>query len=147
MPQLDPRFFASQIFWIIICFALFYICVHFFIVPRLRSIIDIRGHVNEKNKTTAHMLSLQAAELRSAAHVKTVQMQHHIDAMKDKSEHKFQEYAHQSLDEFNAKIKVSYDATMLEIEKHKKMLSEKATGQYVSDLAGKVMMKLTGVMS
>ena len=52
-----------------------------------------------------------------------------------------------ALSAFNDKIKQSYDATMLEVEKHKKVLSEKATGQYVEDLASKVVMKLTGVRS
>ena len=145
MPQLDPRFFLSQFFWIIICFVLFYACVHFFIVPRLRSIVETRKHVNEKNKTTAHMLSLQIAELKSAAHTKTVEMQNQIDEMKSKYEHKFQEYSKDALSAFNDKIRQSYDATMLEVEKHKKVLSEKATSQYVEDLASKVVMKLTGV--
>jgi F0F1-type ATP synthase membrane subunit b/b' len=147
MPQLDPRFFASQFFWVIVCFVIFYACAHFLIVPRLRSILDTRLHVNEKNKTTAHMLSLQSAELKSESHIKTVQMQNYIDEIKTKYENKFQEYNKHAMDEFNDKIKLSYEATKLEVENHKKVLSEKATTQYVSDLAAKVVMKLTGVRS
>ena len=147
MPQLDPRFFLSQFFWIIVCFTIFYLCVHFLIVPRLRSIIDRRGHVNEKNKTTAHMLSLQSAELKSETHRKTIEMQHHIDEMKTKYEYKFQEYTKNALKEFNDNIKLSYDAAKLEVENHKKILTEKATSQYVSDLASKVIITLTGVRS
>lgn len=145
MPQLDPRFFLSQFFWVIVCFALFYGCMHFLIVPRLRFIINARNHVNEKNKTTTHMLSLRLAEIRSEAHIKTIQMHNQIDELKAKYENKFEEYSKNALDRFNDKIKQSYDATILEIEKHKKVLNEKATEKYVSDLANKVVMKLTGV--
>lgn len=147
MPQLDSRYFSSQFFWIIVCFALFYTCVHFFIVPRLKSILERRAYLNEKNKTTAHMMSLQSAELKSVAHTKTLEMQNNIDEMKAKFEHKFQEYSTQTLAEFNDKIKSSYDNTMLEIEKQKKILSEKVTNEYVASLADKVVMKLTGAKS
>ena len=147
MPQLDPKFFASQFFWIIICFALFYACVHFLIVPRLRNILKTRAHVNESNKTTAHMLALQSAELKTIAHTKTVEMQRNLDEMKAKSEQKFQEYAKKVLDEFSAKTKSSYESAMLEVEKQKNVLSEKSTNEYVEALAGKVIAKLIGAKS
>jgi len=145
MPQLDPRFFVSQFFWMVVCFAIFYVCVHFIIVPRLRSIFSTRDHVNEKNSTTAHMLSLRAAELRSDIHNKTVHMQRHIDEMKSKYDNKFQEYSQNLLTDFNEKVKKSHEEVMMEIEQHKKVLLEKSTSKYVEDLANKVISKLTGV--
>ena len=92
-------------------------------------------------------MSLQSAELRSVAHTKILEMQSNIDEIKAKSEHKFQEYASQALGEFNDRIKSSYDSAKLEIEKQKKILSEKTTNDYVLSLAGKVVTKLTGVKS
>ena len=147
MPQLDPRYFSSQFFWIIVCFALFYACVHFLIVPRLKSILESRAYLNTKNKTTAHMIILQSAELKSISHTKTLEMQQNIDEMKAKFERKFHEYSKGILSEFNDKIKSSYDSVQLEIEKQKKTLNEKTTNEYVLSVADKVVTKLTGVKS
>jgi len=147
MPQLDSTYFASQFFWIIVCFALFYTCVHFLIVPRIKSILQKRAHENEKNKTTAHIMLLESAELRSVSHTKIVEMQNNIDEMKAKSERKFQEYSSQALRELNDKIKSSYDSAKLEIEIQKQTLSKKSTSEYVSSLVDIVVTKLTGVKS
>ena len=144
MPQLDPQFFLSQFFWIVICFALFYACVHHFIVPRLRSIIETRSHTNEGNATKAHMLSLQIAELKSEAHAKTLEMNRLIDDLKHESNNKFQEYSKNVLDKFNAKIKEAHEAAMKDIEKQRKLLTENTTDKFVSDLASKVIVRLTG---
>jgi F0F1-type ATP synthase membrane subunit b/b' len=145
MPQLDSTFFTSQFFWVIVCFACFYTCVHFFIVPRLRSITETRMHINEQNNTTAHMIALQVAELKSTSHAQTVQMQSYIEELKAQYDNEFQKHSKDILDAFNKKTKQSYDAAILEIEKYNKVLSEKATENYVQELAAKVVMKLTGV--
>lgn len=144
MPQLDPRYFTSQFFWIIVCFGLFYICMHFIIVPRLRSILTTRHQVNERNTTKARMLMQEIEELKIESHAKIVALHKKINEMQESSERKFQEYTKNTLDEFNKKIKSSYDETMLEIEKQKNILDEKATNAFVASLADKVIGKLTG---
>lgn len=144
MPQLDLQFFPSQFFWIVACFALFYACVHFLIVPRLRSIIETRSHTNEANATKAHMLSLQIAELKSAAHSKTLEMNKLIEELKSESNHKFQEYSKDIVNEFNEKIKSAHDMTLKEIDKQRKVLTEKATDEFVSNVSDKIIARLTG---
>lgn len=144
MPQLDSTYFPSQFFWIIILFAIFYACVHFLIVPSLRSIFRSRSYINEKNKTTAHMLSLQTSELKLISHSKNLAMQKRIDEMKIKFDAKFKEYSKEVLDKFSHDMKLSYDNLKLEIEKQNQLLSEKSTNEYVLSLADKVVSKLTG---
>jgi len=144
MPQLDSTYFSSQFFWIIVLFAIFYASVHFLIVPTLRAIFHSRNYINEKNKTTAHMLSLESAELKSIAHSKTLEIQKQIDDMKIKFEIKFKEYSEKTLSQFSNDMKLSYDNVKLEIEKQNKLLSEKSTDEYVLSLADKVVSKLTG---
>ncbi|MFM8423390.1 MAG: hypothetical protein ACKN91_05990, partial [Candidatus Fonsibacter sp.] len=43
MPQLNPEFWISQIFWLILCFGLLYFLIHKFFSPKLFSLIDQRA--------------------------------------------------------------------------------------------------------
>lgn len=43
MPQLNPEFWLSQIFWLIIFFGLLYFLIHKFFSPKLFSLIDQRA--------------------------------------------------------------------------------------------------------
>ena len=42
MPQLDPQYWASQIFWLIIIFLLIYLLIARIFIPKIKSNIDVR---------------------------------------------------------------------------------------------------------
>lgn len=145
MPQLDSSFFASQFFWIVTCFSIFYAFMHFLVVPRISSIINHRNNINEKNTTTANMLSLQIAELKADAHLRSLKMQDEVNKLKSKFDKEFQEYTKTALEKFNDELKNAHIATMKELEDHKKIIKSEEIEKYVEDLAGKVIVKLTGM--
>ena len=43
MPQLDPKYWASQAFWLILIFTLLYLYISKFFVPKIRNSIDVRN--------------------------------------------------------------------------------------------------------
>ena len=43
MPQLDPEYWASQAFWLILIFTLLYLSISKFFVPKIRNSIDVRN--------------------------------------------------------------------------------------------------------
>ena len=43
MPQLDPKYWASQAFWLILIFTLLYLAISKFFVPKIRNSIDVRN--------------------------------------------------------------------------------------------------------
>lgn len=43
MPQLDPKYWASQAFWLILIFTLLYLSISKFFVPKIRNSIDVRN--------------------------------------------------------------------------------------------------------
>jgi F-type H+-transporting ATPase subunit b len=45
MPQLNPEFFASQIFWLIISFAILYIVMAKFALPKIADVIESRKDI------------------------------------------------------------------------------------------------------
>lgn len=64
MPQLDPTWFVSQIFWLAICMAVLYVALSRFILPKLMGVVEARH--------TARMADLDAARRmkESAEHAK-----------------------------------------------------------------------------
>ena len=55
MPQLDPKYWASQAFWLILIFTILYISIAKFYLPRIKNNLDdrenkIKDDVNDANK-------------------------------------------------------------------------------------------------
>ena len=42
MPQFDPQYFASQIFWLSIIFAIFFLVLWRVVLPRIGAVMDAR---------------------------------------------------------------------------------------------------------
>lgn len=42
LPQFDVGFFPSQIFWLVLCFGLFFAFVHFYFFPKMQSVFNER---------------------------------------------------------------------------------------------------------
>ncbi len=53
MPQLDPEFWVSQIFWLIITFGILYIVLSKFILPKISSNLELRKSQIQENIETA----------------------------------------------------------------------------------------------
>ena len=54
MPQLDPKYWASQGFWLILVFTLLYFTISKFFIPKIKSNLDnrdnkIKGDIDEAN--------------------------------------------------------------------------------------------------
>ena len=54
MPQLDPKYWASQAFWLILVFTLLYFAISKFFIPKIKSNLDnrdnkIKGDIDEAN--------------------------------------------------------------------------------------------------
>ena len=55
MPQLDPKYWASQAFWLVLIFALLYLTISKFFIPKIKDGLDdrenkIKNDIDEANK-------------------------------------------------------------------------------------------------
>ena len=55
MPQLDPKYWASQAFWLVLIFALLYLAISKFFIPKIKGGLDdrenkIKNDIDEANK-------------------------------------------------------------------------------------------------
>ena len=53
MPQLNPQFWVSQIFWLIITFGILYVVLSKFILPKISSNLELRKSQIQENIETA----------------------------------------------------------------------------------------------
>ena len=65
MPQLDPTWFASQLFWLAITFAALYFMLSRFVLPPLQDVIARRAQTVENDVNTAQSLKSQADTARA----------------------------------------------------------------------------------
>ena len=64
MPQLDPTWFASQLFWLAITFAILYGILSRKVLPPLLEIIERRQQTKERDITEAQTFKSQAEQAR-----------------------------------------------------------------------------------
>lgn len=66
MPQFDPSTFASQIFWLVIAFALVFIVASRIALPRVSEVLDNRRSRVDNDLTRARELTDEAEEVLAA---------------------------------------------------------------------------------
>ncbi len=64
MPQLDPTWFASQLFWLFVTFIVLYVVLSKIILPPLMGVMAQRKHTVDSDLSTAQGLKTQAEEAR-----------------------------------------------------------------------------------
>lgn len=64
MPQLDPTWFASQLFWLFVCFVTLYIILARLVLPPLQNVLAQRQKTMEGDVSTAQSLKSQAEQAR-----------------------------------------------------------------------------------
>lgn len=91
MPQLDPTFFISQLFWLGVSFALLFVLMQFWALPGVTKVIEKRQKIIEGDRHQAEQLkaeierltksteqNLRAAKTEASAMIKkaTTEMRH-----------------------------------------------------------------------
>lgn len=67
MPQLDPTFFISQIFWLGVSFALLFVLMQFWALPSVTKVIEKRHKVVEGDLKQAEQLQAEIERLTAAS--------------------------------------------------------------------------------
>lgn len=63
MPQFDPNTFATQAFWLIVCFGALYVIVWRLLLPKLSDVFEARQGKIEDDLTRAEKLKAEAEEV------------------------------------------------------------------------------------
>lgn len=66
MPQLDPTWFASQLFWLFVCFTTLYLVLSRVILPPLQQVLSTRKETIENDLNVAQELKAQAEQAKQS---------------------------------------------------------------------------------
>ena len=66
MPQFEPSSFASQIFWLVVCFAFVFVFAWRLYLPRIAATIDNRHQRVDSDIARAEELAAEAEEVLAA---------------------------------------------------------------------------------
>ncbi len=122
MPQFDPTYFVSQIFWLIVCFAVLVAVVGGVVVPRIQSGINSRSrylqdmkdkevaYLDQIDELTKHMNHLKHTHEETCHHM--LDSAHHAFIMeKEQALHKLSErFALQRQDMY---VDIAQDMTVM----------------------------------
>ena len=143
MPQLDPEYWPSQVFWLIIIFLTIYILISKIFIPKIKGSIDMREDKIRKDLEEAKTYKEQA-ELKLKEYAGLMDAAK-IDVKKiiSKSRQKLNEDMQIKRDEAQKKIDIEILNAETEIKKFKKdsfnkikSISEDITSNLVKDIFG-----------
>lgn len=144
LPQLDPTWYASQVFWLALIFTVLYLAFSKNVLPTLSNILDSRHqHIQndlnmaEKLRTEAEDVRISYEEILSGARDKASNMYKDI-------ENDIAERSEKKVSEFQEKVtkELSINDARLEQEK-KKALEEMDT--IAAELASDISKKIVGI--
>ena len=129
MPQLNPEFFVSQLFWLVVSFSFLLVFLWRISLPRIESVLDKRERKINDDISAAKKLQEEAEEIQN-------QLENDLEKAKTKS----QDYIKKSVTDFNdeiekkllsldKEIEISIMDSNREIEKNKRNLIQDVKDQ------------------
>lgn len=144
LPQFDPTWFASQIFWLALCFGFLFLLFGKLTLPRIASTLESRRKSIEDMMLAAENLSAESRQIQEAyeAHLKKVAADaaHEVQAAEKVAKEKLAATLH----EFRARFDLEVSVTETRLEKAKTVAVEEING-HVAELAAQAAQKLAGI--
>ncbi|WP_010300292.1 F0F1 ATP synthase subunit B' [Candidatus Odyssella thessalonicensis] len=137
MPQLDVSTFPSQIFWLVVCFALLCFAMVAFLVPRLSQVMANRAATLEELRQKTEQLTLEASRLN---HINEKNLQAAKAEVHSKIKQSMTELAklkEEKLHEFEARLQSHLNQTQQQLNQHKQEIlssSEEIVQHLVKDM-------------
>ncbi len=142
MPQLDPTWIISQIFWALICFGLMFLLMRTLIIPKITTIMDDRENQIEADIKIAKNLKQELEEAINAYESTLEQAYVKADEILKQNTKDINDYIKNEENEFSQKMKKRTDEAKLKIESAKeKVLVD--VENIASNLVGDILQKIT----
>ena len=129
MPQLNPEFFISQLFWLLLTFTFLFIFLWRISLPRINSILKKRDSKINDDIIEAKQLQIEAAEIQKKIDNQLSQAKSETADLIKSATSNFQNHAIKKLQQHDDKIDKKLVESALIIEKNKIESLEKIHGQ------------------
>ena len=119
MPQLNPEFFISQLFWLVLTFTFLFIFLWRISLPRISSVLEKRESKINDDLTIAKQLQAEAEEIQKKIDNELRQAKTETSDLIKKASTNFQEYSTKELHQLDDKISKKLEESASIIEKNK----------------------------
>jgi F-type H+-transporting ATPase subunit b len=144
MPQLDPSYFPSQIFWLVIAFSLLYLYLKHRALPNLENILSNRSSKIDGDSKVASSLQERISSLKEQCAQETRQIKDDVAKIHDKILKDFSDTKHERLTAISENFSKEYSKLAAKVTKEKMDAMEKIPSA-ASELASLIINKATGV--
>jgi len=144
MPQLNPEFFASQLFWLAITFVFLFIFLWRISLPRINSVQTKRENKIKEDIKKAKQLQAEAEDIQEQINKQLDQAKSDSAELIKSAFIKLQEESSKKLEELDKNLSTKIDATYETIEKNK---SESMSQIYeqINDITKLMISKISNV--
>ena len=144
MPQLNPEFFISQIFWLVISFTFLFIFLWRISLPRISNVLEKRANKINEDIKIAKLYQAEAEEIQTnidnqlrKAKIETA------DLLKSANQN-FLEHTAKELENLDKSLNIKLDEASAEIEKNKNESLNKINEQ-IYDITKLTLSKISNI--
>ena len=119
MPQLNPEFFISQLFWLVLTFTFLFIFLWRISLPRISSVLEKRATKINDDVTVAKKLQAEAEEIQKKIDNQLSQAKIETASLIKSATSNFQEHATKELQQLDEEIDKKLEESSTIIEKNK----------------------------
>ena len=144
MPQLNPEFFASQLFWLVITFVFLFIFLWRISLPRINNVQTKRENKIKEDIKKAKQLQAEADDIQEQINKQLDQAKSDSTKLIKSAFIKLQDESSKKLEELDKNLSTKIDATYEAIEKNK---SESMSQIYeqINDITKLMISKISNV--
>ena len=143
MPQLDPTYWASQAFWLILIFTLLHLVLAKIFIPKIKESIDDRENKIKDDLDEAQKLKSTAEEKLNEYEATIENAKKEVQKIIFESKNKLSLEIQNKKKEFEKEIEIEVDGAEKEIENLKKD-SLKSIATISEEIASKVIEQISG---
>ena len=143
MPQLDPTYWASQAFWLIIIFTLLYLALSNLFIPKIKNNIDNRENKIKDDLDEAQKLKNLAAQKHKEYEISIENAKKEVQKIIFDSKNKLNLEIQKKNKEFEKEIEIEIKNAEKEIENLKKE-SLKSISSISEEMASRVIEQISG---
>ena len=119
MPQLNPEFFVSQLFWLVVTFSFLFIFLWRISLPRIGNVLEKRERKISEDLTAAKELQIEAEKIQDTIESQLKQARTDSSDMIKSSSLSFQEKAQAELNKLDNELDAKIEQSAQAIEKNK----------------------------
>ena len=141
MPQLNPEFFISQLFWLVVTFSFLLIFLWRISLPRIGSVLDKRERKISEDLATAKKLQAEAEKIQGQIDSQLIQARSQATDILKQTSNSLQNKAEEELENLDKELDLKINDSAKTIEKNKKESLENIENQ-INDITKLTLSKI-----